>query len=138
METTSKKDIEILEKVQKRATRMIEGLKGVSYDQRLKEVGLTTLETRRLRADMIEVFKIIKGYEGLNRELFFDLKGEGITRGHDFNLIKKRFNTDKGKYSFGNRVINDWNRLPASVVQASNTDAFKRRLDCYLRQWGMT
>src|ERR1043165_7504865 len=91
-----KNDIEILEKVQKRATRMIEGFKGVSYDQRLKEMGLTTLETRRLRADLIEVFKIIKEYEGLNRELFFDLKGGEITRGHEFNLIKKRLNTDKG------------------------------------------
>jgi len=54
------KDIELLEKVQKRATRMIEECAGKIYVERLKIVGLTTLECRRLRADLIEVFKILK------------------------------------------------------------------------------
>ena len=66
-----KKDINCLEKVQKRATRMIEGYRGMNYDRRLKQTGLTTLETRRERADMLEVFKIMKGLEGVQEKDFF-------------------------------------------------------------------
>jgi len=66
------KDIELLEKVQKRATRRIEECASKTYeDSRLKIVGLTTLECRRLRADLIEVLKMLKGFEGVEEELFF-------------------------------------------------------------------
>ena len=52
----------MLEKVQRRTTKLITGLRDHSYDDRLKECGLTTLETRRLRGDQIEVFKILNGH----------------------------------------------------------------------------
>ena len=58
-----KKDIDILERVQRRATKMIQKLRNISYEMRLKECGLTTLETRRLRGDQIEGFKILNGYK---------------------------------------------------------------------------
>jgi len=58
-----KKDINILERVQKRATKMINGFSEFKYETRFKKLGLTTLETRRLRGDLIEVFKIVKGYK---------------------------------------------------------------------------
>jgi hypothetical protein len=66
------KDIIILEKVQRRATRMIVECRGKTYDERLELLGLTTLETRRLRADrpMLEVFKILKGFERKKRRFF--------------------------------------------------------------------
>jgi len=67
------KDIELLEKVQKRAARMIEECASKTYEERLKIVGLTTSECRRLRADLIEVFKILKGFEGVEEELFFKI-----------------------------------------------------------------
>ena len=60
-----RKDIDKLEKVQRRATKMVEGLEGYSYSDRLRILGLTTLETRFLRADLIEVFKILKGFENV-------------------------------------------------------------------------
>ena len=60
------RDIEKLEKVQRRATRMIKECIGKSYKERIQMLGLTTLETRRVRADMLEVYKILKGYEGIN------------------------------------------------------------------------
>jgi ribonucleases P/MRP protein subunit RPP40 len=66
------KDICILEKVQKRATRMIGECRGKSYKERLKFLGLTTLETRRIRADMYEVYKILNGFEGLREDILYE------------------------------------------------------------------
>ena len=59
------KDIDTLERIQRRATKIIPELRDLSYEERLKECGLTTPETRRLRGDQIEVFKILIGYEKL-------------------------------------------------------------------------
>ena len=64
-----KKDIDTLERIQRRATKMIK-LRDLSYEERLRECGLTTLETRRLRGDQIEVFKILNGYENIDRNIF--------------------------------------------------------------------
>ena len=61
---------------------MIPKLRNISYEMRLKECGLTTLETRRLRGDQIEVFKILNGYENIDRNIFFTVKEERRTRGH--------------------------------------------------------
>ena len=69
-----KKDIDMLERVQRRATKIIPKLRNISYEMRLKECGLTTIETRRLRGDQIEVFKILNGYENMDR-IFFSQSG---------------------------------------------------------------
>ena len=66
-----RKDIAMLEKIQRRATKLIPGLGDIRYEERLKECGLTTLETRRLRGDQIEVFKILNGYENIDSNVFF-------------------------------------------------------------------
>ena len=83
-----KKDIEKIEKVQRRATRMKMGGEVLDYKSRLKRVGLTTLETRRLRADMLEVYKIMNGMEGIIEAKFFK-RDEGGRRGHNLNSTKK-------------------------------------------------
>ena len=66
-----RKDIDMLEKIQRRATKLIPGLRDLTYEERLKECGLTTLDTRRLRGDQIEVFKILNGYEHIDYNIFF-------------------------------------------------------------------
>ena len=68
----------MLEKVQSRATKMIQKLGNTSYEMRLKECGLTTLETRRLTGDQIEVFKILNGYENIDRTFSRLRKAEGL------------------------------------------------------------
>lgn len=126
-----KGDIDVIEKVQRRATKMIEGCKNLSYEERLRVLGLTTLETRRLRADLIEVFKIMRGLEGINAGMF--TLREGVVRGHALKLFKNRVRLDVGKYSFKNRVCDEWNCLPEGVVDACSVNVFKGKLDLYLR-----
>jgi len=75
-----------LERVQKRATKLISGLSEMGYEERLKILGLTTLETRRLRGDLIEVFKILKGYENIDQEMLFDISQSNL-RGHSLKLV---------------------------------------------------
>ena len=69
-------------------------LKNLSYEERLKECDLTTLETRRLGGDQIEVFKILNGYENIDRNMFFSLKKDSRTRGHEVKLVKDQCRLD--------------------------------------------
>ena len=127
-----RKDIDRLERVQRRATKMIEGLEGLSYLGRLGVLGLTTLETRFLRADLLEVYKIFNGLDSLNAERFF-VREVGMTRGHSYKLYKRRVRLDVGKYGFGSRVCNEWNLLTEDVVTAGSLNTFKAKLDHHLR-----
>ena len=103
----------MLEKIQRRAPKLIPGLRDLTYEERLKECGLTTLETRRLRGGQIEVFKILNGYEDNDSNIFFlEIKESKITRGHNYKLVKKQSRLDVlRKYSFSQRTINVWNNL---------------------------
>jgi len=133
------KDIDVLERVQKRMTRMVEGCKNVSYEKRLSKLGLTTLETRRVRADLIEVYKICQGLDRVDEKEFFQRSSQGTThmndrrtRGNRYKLHKKRFRLDVAKYNFGNRVVNDWNKVPDRIVQIEELGKFKGELDKHL------
>ena len=104
--------------------------------QRLQnECGLTTLETRRLR-DQIEVFKILNGYENIDRNMFFSLKKDSRTRGHEVKLVKDQCRLDIRKHSFSQRTINEWNKLSTDCVTASSMNMFKNKVDTYLRRAG--
>jgi hypothetical protein len=124
------KDIQCLERVQKAATNLVPVLRNLSYIQRLKRLGLTTLQTRRARGDMIEVFKIMTGRERIEREQFFQLtSNDHGLRGHSLKIRKERSSRDIRKYSFSQRVVNTWNKLPQTVVDATTVNMFKNALD---------
>ena len=129
------RDIDLMEKVQRRATKLINGMQDLTYEERLKALGLTTLECRRLRGDLIETFKILKGYELIESTKFFKVKSDN-TRGHSLKVEKGRSRLDPRKYSFSQRVVNYWNILPQSVIDAPSINAFKNRVDKYLRNIG--
>ena len=131
------KYIDMLEKIQKRATKLIPGLRDLSYEERLKECGLKTLETRRLR-DQIEVFKILNGYENIDSNIVFEIKESKITRGHNYTLVKKQSRLDVRKFSFSQRTINVWNKLSTDCVHASSVNMFKNKIDKYLAKVGYT
>ena len=84
----------------------------------IKEYGLTTLETRRLRGDQSEVFKILNGYENIDRNIVFSVKEEKKIRGHGVTLAKKQCRLDIRHLSFSQRTLNEWNRLSADCVGA--------------------
>jgi len=109
------KDITLLEKVQHRVTRMIPGLSGMSYNDRLQRLGLTTLETRRLRGDLIEVHKILKGVEYVDYSKFVQFSVTELRR-HSLKLFKKGLRLNCRKYVFSQRVIDAWNSLDQDIV----------------------
>ena len=127
------KDIEELEKVQHRMTKLVPGLQeNVPYEERCKKLGLPTLKQRRERGDLIEVFKILNGYEGSDYRTFFKLR-QSRTRGHNWKLEKREhINSTVRSGWFTIRVINPWNSLPPSVVNAPSIATFKERLDEHL------
>ena len=128
-----KTDVDKLERVQKRATKLIPELSKRSYSDRLKALHLPTLKYRRFRGDMIEVFKIIKGmYDPacVPQFEFINLGNDTVrTRGNQYKLTQHRYHYDLRKFSFTNRVIPIWNSLPNQVVCAETVNSFKNRLD---------
>ena len=92
------KDIKCLEKIQRRATKMVYGLKDTAYDDRLKFLGLLSLENRRLRGDLIEVFKILTDRENVDKNQFFTLSEFSHLRGLSLKLSKPR-STGQVKYA---------------------------------------
>ena len=85
---------------------------------------LTTLATRRSRGDQIEVFKILNGYENIDRNMFFSIKEERSTRGHVVTLAKKQYRLDIRKFSFSPRIVNECNILSADCLGASSVNIF--------------
>ena len=79
----------MLERVQRRATKMIEGYKDITYEERLLKTKLTSLEKRRTRGDLIEVYKLLKGFDKAKYRKFFEISSVGQTRGHNLKLVKK-------------------------------------------------
>jgi len=104
----------------------------MGYEERLKILDLTTLETRILRGDLIEVFKILKGYKNIDQEVFFDMSQSNL-RGHSLKLNKKRVRLDVAKCSFSNRAVNEWNILDEEIISGCSLAGFKRKLDRHLR-----
>ena len=130
-----RKNINEIEKVQRNFTKNIIGMKNLDYESRLRTLKLPSLEYRRIRGDMIEVYKILyKKYDPLTTHNLFTLDTNN-TRGHKLKLKKFQFNTDKYKHFFTNRVVNLWNSLPGEVVYAPSLNVFKNKIDSYLQHY---
>ncbi len=122
--------IDELEKVQRRATKLVSSLKDKSYEDRLSALKLPSLACRRMRGDAIETYKYTHGKYNVS-PLPFELVDENIqpTRNNGFKINKDRCTSRARKDFIGNRVVNPWNSLPSEVVQAPSLNSFKTMLD---------
>jgi hypothetical protein len=129
------RDIDILERVQHRATKVITEIKHLPYEQRLQKLGITTLKIRRIRGDLIQLFKFANIIDIIDLPLIPN-DSCFITRGHNMRLIRELVkNCDQRFHFFSNRVVPHWNALPATVINAPSVHVFKNRLDTYFSSY---
>ena len=121
--------IEDIERVQKRATKMVKSLRKLSYKERLIRLKLPTLKFRRMRGDMIDVFKILTGRYDSDVSPVIPKCEYLRTRGNSMKLKTIRARYDLRKFSFTVRIVNIWNSLPDSVISADSINIFKNKLD---------
>jgi len=108
---------------------MIREMEHLSYEQKLRELGLFSLEERKLRGDLIAAFQYLKGAYEKDGDRLFSRACCDRTRGNGFKLKECRFRLDLKKKFFTKRVVKHWKRLPREVVDAPSLETFKARLD---------
>lgn len=124
------KDIMLLETVQRRFTKCLKGQRGLSYDARLTNLNIPSLEQRRLRGDLIETYKWLNGAYDHHLQIFNQSPAAGRNlRGHVFKLYVHPTRIDARKYFFTNRVVKPWNSLPNSLPLVKSLSLFKCKLD---------
>lgn len=124
-----KEYIELVERVQMRATKILPNLKSLPYKDRLKYLNLPTLKYRRMRGDVIEMFKMVRGIYDRDVILNLNFAPYSNTRGNSFKLFQQHCKYDLRKHFFVNRVTCVWNGLPDFVINAPSINSFKNRLD---------
>lgn len=127
-------DIEMLEKVQKKMVSNVMGLESANYEEKLTEIGLTTLADRRIRLDMIQTYKIIHGHDDVCREEWFKLVPQDrahMTRRAEGGLTLEATmsKTEARRNFFSQRVVNHWNNIPLEVRAAKTVREFVNSYD---------
>lgn len=130
-----KRDKDALEQVQRRATRLVEGLSHLSYGERLAKLELPTLSSRRERADLIQAFKIIKGVDSVNYSRECNKCGGAMfrpafgtaTRGHSLKM-HVQYQLGPRRNFLPARVTEKWNKLGQNTVDSANINIFKTSL----------
>ena len=111
---------------------MINGCKQLKYSERLAVTRLTSLEGRRKRGGLIEVFKMIKGIRKVDYRSRFTLEENNRTRGHKYKLMKSMTKSTVRQNFFSQRIVNCWKKLQQSIIEADSVNSFKNRYDKYI------
>ena len=122
------RDVETVERVQRRFTKILPGFKNLTYTERLKRLKLPSLELRRLYNDLTWCYKILFGYVDVSSDEFFAPSPVVHTRGHPYKLLKKHSTIRSRQTFFSERVINVWNYLPNDIVCFNSLNTFKRSI----------
>ena len=130
-------DIETLESVQRKAVNMVSGLQATSYKEKLAELGLLSLETRRVQYDLTQAFKVIRGFDQVDRGTWFNLVGHNpgrMTRATSdpLNIVRKECRLDIRRHFFSNRVVEHWNALDHDTKNANSVASFRNKISEYL------
>ena len=128
-----KQDINSIESVQRRATRAVRGLKRLPYETRLAKMGITRLDLRRKRGDLIQLYKIIHGFDRVDWPIFRNtapFSGYQL-RSHNHQIQRELTRSNVRHNFLMNRIANEWNSLPRDVIDSPNVNVFKARLDKY-------
>jgi hypothetical protein len=124
-------DVELLEKVQRRAVAMVSGLQGHDYESRLKELGLTTLSERRHQADMLMMFKVANRQGQLDEAGWFEplppMAARMRRHADPLNVRPNHGRLEIRRHTFAVRAGKPWNAVPATIKQAKTAAAFKRQ-----------
>ncbi len=127
-----KKDICHLEKIQRAATTWVKGLRDLSYEERLRELKLQSLEKRRIRNDLVLTHKIMFHHIDLEASKLFKFSRRPGLRTSSLRLLQQTERTRRRRNTFACRVVKYWNRLPLAVASVQDHLAFKRQLDNYI------
>jgi hypothetical protein len=136
-----KKDVKKLEKVQRRATKLVPEVRSLPYEDRLGALNIQSLEDRRKRGDLIQYFKFYKGFNKIKwfhsnipmASLSTDGPARSI-RGTSHRVTKQLSKIDARDSFLSNRIVNDWNSLPNEIVNSKSVNQFKNRLDEFMKQ----
>ena len=120
-----------IEKVQRRATKLLKDIRNLPYTERLEALGIPSLKYRRVRADLIQTYKIIHGIDNIDKYEFFKLY-DIYTRNSDLKLYKHYCRSSLRKHFSSNRAIDLWNDLPSRARLAENINLFKNSIDDHL------
>ena len=123
------RDIIKTEKIQRKASKIIPEIINHSYSQRLKDLNLISFEQRRLRGQLIEVFKYIGWFNNATARGLFDRDFNDRTRNNGEKFIVKRFNTSLAQHFDPIKITTTWNALPSDIVSSRKVNTFKNRLD---------
>ena len=116
------------------SNRIVSGLASTSYEDRLKEVGLLSLQDRRLQYDLVQTFKIIRGFDNVDYRTWFTLVGPSLARvtrdtSDPLNIIRQNPRTEIRRQFFSQRVISHWNGLDTAIKNSPSVFAFKAQVN---------
>ena len=121
-------DQDKIERIQRKATKLVPCIKHLTYQQRLEALVLPSLKYRRLRGGMITVYNIFHHNYDLDVNEFFSSPTYNTTRGHPFKIFKQYIPCDVQAHSFSQRIVNTWNELPTELVTAPIFKCFQETI----------
>ena len=130
-------DKDLLENVQRRAVRMVSGLKSANYEDRLRELNITTLEEKRHQVHMLYVYKVLTGREDIDKGQWFTMRTR--TASNKLNVKVNHGRLDVRRNFFSVRVSGQWNDIPGHIKDQQTVDGFKTAYARYRltnAQWG--
>ena len=130
----SKENVKRFESIQRRATKLVIEIRHMEYEERLRVPGLTNLDDRRKRGDMIQIYKIVNGIEEVEINMGTENnRGDANNRRHGHQILREKNYTPMRNNSLPNRNATTWNILPSEVVEADTVNIFKERIDKHMK-----